>query len=121
VISIRKLAAVDLAFLGSRFVLAEFALGVVGSGALGLFTLFRSHSAGTTLFGLYLVSVGINYVPLLLHAISVVRHGTATAEIADEIDDRKQLFGKYRRGSLILLLLFVVPIVALAQWRRSRA
>jgi len=41
VISIRKLAAVDLAFLGPGFVLAEFALGVVGSAARLL--TFASH------------------------------------------------------------------------------
>jgi hypothetical protein len=121
VINIRKLAALDLAFLGTKFIIAEFALGVLGPATLGLFTLLRSHSAGGTLFGLYLVSLGVNYVPLLLHAISIVRDGTAQAEIADDIDDRKQLFAKYRRGSLLLLLPLAVPIVAFAQWHRSHA
>jgi hypothetical protein len=60
-------------------------------------------------------------VTLLLHAISIVRDGTAKAEIAYDIGDRKQLFARYRRGSLLLLLPLVVPIVALAQWHRTAA
>jgi hypothetical protein len=118
-ISIRRLAALDIAFLRKRLILAEFALGAFGSAALGVFTLLRSHSRGATIFGLYLVSLKVNYMPLLLHALSIAPHGTAMTEIAGETEDRRQLFRKYRRGSLILLIPFVVPIVAVAQWRRA--
>lgn len=34
-LTVRKLAAIDIALLGPRFILAEYALGVVGCGALG--------------------------------------------------------------------------------------
>jgi hypothetical protein len=119
-IDVRRLAAVDLAYLGPKFILAEFTLGVLGPAALGIWTLLRSQGIGGTLFGAYLVSVGINYVPLLLHAVDIARRGTARAEIADEAGDRKALFRKYRRQSLLLLVPLAVPVIALAQEWRTR-
>jgi hypothetical protein len=119
VINIRKLAAVDVAFLGPRVILAEFSIGVFGSLSLGVLTLVRTHSLGGTIIGAYLVCLGINYIPLLLHAISLVRHGTASREIADEIPKRREMFQKYRRQSLLLLLPLVAPIAAILQQRSS--
>ena len=118
-IDIRRLAAVDIAFLGSRFILAEFSLGVIGSIGLGVLTLVRTHSLGGTVFGAYLLCVGINYVPLLLHAISLVRDGTANQEIADELPEKRRMFRKYRRQSLFLLVPLVMPILSIIQWRSS--
>ena len=43
-INIRKLAALDIAFLGPKLILAEFGVGVFLSAAIGLATLKRSHS-----------------------------------------------------------------------------
>jgi hypothetical protein len=121
VIDIRRLAAVDIAFLCSRFILAEFSIGVFGSLGLGVLTLVRTHSFGGTAFGAYLLCIGINYVPLLLHAVSIVRHGTANQEIADEMPDKRRMFRKYRRQSLLLLLPLVVPILAIIQRRSSES
>lgn len=118
-IDIRRLAAVDIAFLGSRFILAEFSLGVVGSLCLGVLTLVRTHSFVGTVFGAYLLCIGVNYVPLLFHAISLVRHGTATQEIADEMPEKSRMFRKYRRQSLLLLVPLVLPILAIIQGRSS--
>ena len=84
-INVRRLAAVDLAFLGPK---------------------------------IHLIALGIN-VPLLLHAVGIVRHGNPGAEIAEEADDRSQLFRKYRRQSLWLLVPLVVAIVAVLQVRRT--
>jgi uncharacterized protein len=117
VIDIRKLAAVDIAFLGSRLILTEFSVGVFGSLALGVFTLLRSHSLRGIAFGSYLLLIGVNYVPLLLHAISLARNNnSARDEIADELSEKRRMFRKYRRQSLLLLVPLVVPIVALVQW-----
>lgn len=114
-IDIRKLAALDLAFLGPRIILTEFSLGVFGSFALGVFTLLRSHSMGGLALGSYLLLIAVNYVPLLLHAISIVRRKSARDEIADEVTEKRRMFRKYRRQSLLLLVPLVVPILALAQ------
>lgn len=115
VIDIRKLAAVDIAFLGPRFILTEFSIGVFGSLGLGVLSLAKTHSFGGTLLGIYLLCIGVNYVPLLLHAIGLWRHGTALQEIAEELPEKRQMFRKYRRQSLFLLVPLVVPIVAVIQ------
>ena len=73
--NIRKLVAVDIAFLGSRLILTEFSVGVFGSFGLGILTLARTDSLGWILFGPYLVCIGITYVPL--------RHPTRTAMTVD--------------------------------------
>jgi hypothetical protein len=65
-----KLAAIDIIFLGYRFVLAEYAVGVFFSDALGLFVLYRSHSFWQALLGIYLICLGINYIPLLIYTLS---------------------------------------------------
>ena len=114
-VDFRKLAAVDVAFLGSRLILAEFSIGVFGSLALGVITLLRSHSVGGIALGFYLLCIGINYMPLLLYAIRLVRLDSASYEIAEEITDKRRMFRKYRRQSLLLLVPLAVPILALAR------
>lgn len=115
VIDLRKLAAVDIAFLGSRLILAEFSIGVFGSLALGLLTLLRGHSVGATALGFYLLFIGINYIPLLLYAIIIVRLDSARDEIVEERANKQGTFRKYRRQSLLLLVPLAVPILALAR------
>jgi|SRR5271165_115934 len=118
-LNVRKLAAIDLRFLGAKVILVEFGLGVVGSAALGALTLRagiqRFHSSRMTLFGAYLLLLGVNYVPLLLHAVSLVRAGSAHQEIAGELGDQRAAMRKYRRQSLFLLLPLIVPIAAIVQ------
>jgi hypothetical protein len=118
-INVRKLAAIDLHFLPHWLILTEFALGVLGPFLLGLLTLRMAHRHawpfGLTLFAAYLFSLGLNYIPLLLHAISLVRTGTAAAEIAGELSNRPAASRKYRHQSLYLLVPLVVPIAALLQ------
>ena len=112
-IDFRKLAAVDIAFLGSRLILAEFSIGVFGLLALGLLTLLRSHSLGGIALASYILCLGLNYVPLLLYAISLVRLESARYEIAEEAADKRRMFPRYRRQSLLLLVPLAVPILAL--------
>jgi hypothetical protein len=120
-IDIRKLAAVNIAFLGTRFILIEFSIGILGSLGLGVLTLLRSHTIGGIALGSYLLFIGVNYVPLLLHAISLVRHESAHHELVDELTEKRLLFRKYRRQSLLLLVPLVVPVLALAPaFHRSR-
>jgi len=118
-LDIRKLAAIDLEFLGPKVIVTEFGLGVASSLALGILTLragiHRFHSARMIVLGFYLLSLGINYIPLLLHAIDMSRHGTAGQEIADELEDKRAAFRKYRRQSLLLLLPLVVAVAAIVQ------
>lgn len=123
IVNIRKLAAIDISFLGPWVILTEFAIGVLGPFVLGGLTLRMALRHGwplnLTLFGTYLLSLGLNYIPLLLHAVSLVLSQSVSDEIADELSDRRIAFRKYRRQSLYLLVPLVVPIAAiLQQWQR---
>ena len=118
-LNVRKLAAIDLQFLGAKLILTEFGLGVVGSAVLGVITvragMQRFHSRQVIAFGGYLVLLGINYIPLLLHALNMLREGSAPQELGGELGDKRAAFRKYRRRSLFLLLPLIIPIAAIVQ------
>jgi hypothetical protein len=119
-VNVRKLAAIDLHFLGPKVILTEFSAGVLGPIALGLLTLRKAYSynwpRGLTLFGAYLLCLGLNYVPLLLHAIDLARSRSASREIADELSERRVVFRKYRRQSVYLLIPLAIPIAAFLRY-----
>ena len=119
-INIRKLAALDIVFHGPWFILGEFALGVVGCAAGGAFSLsffFRtaSHPLIAAILGIVLPWIALNYVPLLLYAISIVRHRSAELEVAFELEHKDVYALKYTFQSALLFLPLVVPILAIAQ------
>ena len=117
-IEIRKLAALDIAFLGSKIVIGEFLLGVLGPAALGLWIASRAHAAFEWLLATYFFAMAFNYLPLLAYAVALTRWGDARALVAQEIDNgRREAMRRYRRGSLLLLLPLVIPVVALIQHR----
>jgi hypothetical protein len=107
-VNLRKLAAIDIAFLGFKFVPAEYAVGVFFCAALGLFVLLRGHSFWQVALGIYLMCLGINYVPMLAYAVSIANKDTARAELADELAEKAKAMAKYRRQSLLLLVLLGV-------------
>jgi len=120
-IEVRKLAAVDMAWLGTQFVLVEYALGVVLPLALGLMSL-RSGLAQPglgnwqTLLGAWLVTIAANYVPLFLYALAIVRGGTVQEEGLPELKHAR----RYRIQQAMILVPFLVAAVAFAQERRHR-
>jgi hypothetical protein len=112
----RKLAAIDLVFLGPTFVIAEFAIAVIAGLGLGWFVFARGHGSKSVLLGVYLLTLGLNYVPMFWCAVELNRQGKAHAEIEGELADRGRAMRKYRWQSLWLLVPFV-PIAAwFAQW-----
>ena len=101
----RKLAAIDILFFGYRVILAEYAVGVLFSVALGLFVLLRAATFLQVLLGTYFVCLGINYVPMLSYSsIGIANKQNARAEIFDELGDKRTAMSKYRRKSLFLLV-----------------
>ena len=68
-INLRKLAAIDLVFFGSKVIIAEFAAGVLLCGALGILVLVQRDSFTQLVLGVYLIGLSINYVPMLIYAI----------------------------------------------------
>ena len=127
VINIRKLAALDIAFHGPRFILIEFALGVFGCAALGLFSLYfgllhnPNHSLFSTIMGCFLLWIALNYVPLLIYAMSIVRHDSAQQEVAYELERRDKYTGKYMRQSTLLLIPLAIPVLATYQELQKRS
>ncbi len=108
----RRLAAVDVFLLGPTLVIVEFAAAVIIGVGLGTFICAHAHSLGQELFGGYIALLGMNYAPMLWHALHIKTRKRAKSEIEDELDQRGTMAAKYRRQSLYLLIPFVTPIVA---------
>ena len=83
------------------------------------FILLRAGSFWQVALGLYFISLGINYVPMLVYAVGITRGQSARAEIGDELNDKGRAMAKYRRQSILLLVPLLVPMVALSQRRRK--
>ncbi|ASW54210.1 hypothetical protein [Plantactinospora sp. KBS50] len=87
-LDVRRLAAVDMwggagTRLRRRIILAEFVLGTVGCLALGGWLLGVAGSVGWVLFGGWLIGLGLNYLPLAVHAGTLSPAGALERELAD--------------------------------------
>jgi hypothetical protein len=114
-INFRRLAAIDIALLGYKLILVEYAGGVLLSVALGVLALFRGHTFWQILVGVYLICLGINYLPMLVYTLAIANKQNARAEIADELADKRKAMSKYRRKSLLLFVPLLVPILAVTR------
>ncbi len=121
-ISVRKAAALDIVFHGPRFILAEFAFGLCICATIGMFILSRmSHPSFWSIAeGSFFLWVALNYVPLLLYAISIVRRKSAQQEVAYELQHKQRYALKYTlQTALLLCLPFALFLVALSQELRQ--
>jgi hypothetical protein len=115
-VSIRRLAAVDMALHGPRFIISEFAIGVLVPAVLGFFSI-RAALAGAAAFNwtmataLWLIGAAANYIPLLVYAILIVRGGTLEREGRADMAEIK----RYSLQQFIILLPFLVAVLALLQ------
>ena len=115
-INVRKLAALDIVFHGPWLILAEFVLAVVVCAALGIWSFLSPiHSPFVTFIGCYLQGVALNYVPLFLYAISIVRRKSAQQEVAFELEHKDRYAAKYTLQSALLLVPFAMFILAVYQ------
>ena len=86
--NVRELAAVDM-YGGKgttrrrRIILAEFVAGVVVMIPVGVVLVVTANSTISRLVGIYFIGVGLNYVPLAIHAISLSRRGALDAALRD--------------------------------------
>jgi len=110
---LRKLAAIDIVFLGYKLTFIEYAVGVFFSLALGLFVLFRGHSHGQVALGIYILCLAANYVPMLIYAVAIGNKQNARTELGGELADRGKAMAKYRRQSLLLLVPLAAPFLML--------
>ena len=120
-INIRKLAAVDMALNGTRFIVTEFAIGIVLPLILGLFSIRDGLSGAVqiswqTLLGFWLISIAANYVPLFIYAVRIARGGTVMEEGQSELAHAK----RYSIQQVIILVPFLVVFLAIIQESRRR-
>jgi len=118
IIEVRKLAAVDMAWLGARIITAEYALGILLPLALGIFSLRAGLGASRPSLwqvglGVWLLGIACNYVPLFLYAVSIGRAGTLKAEGEPEIAHAP------RYGAQQVMILVPLLVVALALMQES--
>lgn len=121
--TIRNIVALDIVFHGPRFILIEFCVSVLGCAALGFWVLSNSnHAIFMLIVGCLLVLLAVDYVPLLLYAISIIRRKSARQEVEREM--RHSGFSAQDYTFQIILLLLIplsLPILALYQELRKRA
>jgi hypothetical protein len=84
--NVRRLAAVDVHGAAgtrtrARIIVAEFVLGALVSIGLGVFLFASLDGLGWRIFALWLIGIGLNYVPLAIYAIRFFPPGAATAEL----------------------------------------
>ncbi|WFE54791.1 hypothetical protein [Micromonospora sp. WMMD1155] len=121
-LDVRRLAAIDMwGSAGVRWrrwvILAEFLLGVGGGGALGLLAV-SSGGGLRTVVGWWLIGLAVNYVPLSVHALTLIRPGALEAEIRG-VDVPGEL-RHYTTAQLWVAVPLLVAVLAVVQWPRIR-
>ncbi len=120
-LDVRRLAALDMhGARGTRrrrwVILGEFALGTAGSAALGVWALTWGGAVGV-IFGIWLLGLAANYLPLTVHVLALWRQPALDGELAG-VDLRAEL-RNYTRAQVWVLVPFWVAGLALAQARRT--
>jgi hypothetical protein len=82
---------------------------------LGVLVAVSTSSLGWFLFGVWLAGIGLNYVPLALHALSLSPRGKLENELADA-DVRREL-RRYTRTQFWLAVPLLLLVLAVAQFR----
>lgn len=121
-IKVRKLAALDIFFHGATFILVEFALAVFLCAALGLFILrVSNHSPVMVILAGLFLGIALNYIPLLLYAIRIVKSKSAQQVAAFELEHKEKYAGKYMLQSILFLLIpFAMFLLAVYQVIQKR-
>jgi hypothetical protein len=121
-IIIRKLVAVDMVWLGSRVIVAEYALGILLPIALGVLSIRAGYFSPVRTpwqigLGIWLVCIGINYIPLFIYAVLIALGGTVKEEGQPENANAR----KYGIQQAVILIPLLVVILALVQEGRRLA
>ena len=110
--SVKRLVALDMGLHGPKFILIEFGLGVPVPMILGLSLVLE----GIWPLGVYVFTLGINYIPVLIHAVNLRK---SYAEVVNMNDPE---IGKLNRKYSFQQFIIFIPfsIVALDIMQRSR-
>lgn len=120
-LDVRRLAAIDMHGVGGtrlrrRVILAEFIVGALGCMVGGLWVAGFARGAGWRFFGVWLAGVGVNYVAVALHAVSLSRPGALDVELAGVDIGRELQRYTYLQFWVAVPLLF--GVLAVRQVRR---
>ena len=119
-VDVKRLAAIDMygvrgTALRRRVVLAEFAVALPVSAALGCWLVIGASGLTARVLGIWVIGAGLNYVPLAAYAVSLSRAGALEAELAG-VDAGQEL----RRYSALRLWTFVPLSLIAMTLRRPR-
>jgi hypothetical protein len=117
-IDLRKIALLDVALQGPLVVRAEFACGVFVSVGLGFFVLAHAMASWQLAVGAYFLSLGVNYIPMLLWACSIRDSASAWGELGPPWHYRGKIMRRHKRQALILFIP-LIPL-GLAMVNRNR-
>ena len=98
-----------MALHGTRLILLEFGIAAFGMIALGLFILVKSYAP----LGTYIFLIGVNYVPLLIIAIQLIRNPEKF-----KITNRSELISDARRLGIqqgFILVPLAIPLLTIFQ------
>jgi hypothetical protein len=115
-INIRKLVALDMLLHGARFILMEFAFGILLP-FLFAFINLRSFFAGNaqplwvTVVGFWLIGIGINYIPPFIYAVIIARKGS----IEEEGQPERVNIMKYSIQQVIIFIPLIIVVLAVIQ------
>jgi hypothetical protein len=109
-ISIRKLAILDMAVHNRLLILAEFSAGSLIGILVGGYVLSRASNGYELLIGLGLLGIGLNYVPLALYGILNDPKHSLDPELLS-LDSKR----RYTAQSLFLVVPFFIIAIALLQ------
>jgi hypothetical protein len=120
-IEVRKLAAVDMLWMGPPVLRVEYAVGVLAPRALGALTLrSNSHPSITSPWqvgpGAWLVANAANYILLFTYALLIARSGAVRAEGEPELPHVR----RYGVQQPIILIQSLVVLLTVARERRRR-
>lgn len=120
-LNVRRLAALDMhgargTLRRRRVILAEFALGTIGSLMLGVWALTWDEVSGVVL-GIWLLGLAANYLPLTAHVLALWQPDVLEAELAGA--DLGAELRRYTRAQIWVLVPFWVAGIGLAQSRRA--
>jgi len=110
-INVRKLVALDITLHGPRFIMVEFGVGTPAILAVGGYL----AATGQLVLGVYLLLTGINYIPLLIYVVLIVRGGTAAEEVAGGLSQDRHYVRKYSTQQLLIFVPFAVILLTVFQ------
>jgi hypothetical protein len=74
-----------------------------------------NHSLFAAIMGCFLLGIALNYVPLFLFAISIVRRKSSHQEVAFELAHMYKYAGKYTLQSALLLVPLAMLLLTVYQ------